>query len=242
MLKPGTPRTLTGREQSEIDSVYQRTRVSDHFQVLGVMPGDTGEAIHTEYLRLRSWIDSLQTTERTLGEYKPRIDAISSAVETAYKVVGNPRHSVRIDAGLPLEEQLTDPNDDDVVPVHEGDETTIWRVHGDKSVLHLLAMLDIHLSAALGRPVQLRAMVGMPFDLRDDRRFVQKAQECEQSAQWADAALWWHLAALARPTDPDRVLRAASALRRAGAHSLFKHYARVAYDDVLFAMRDDARE
>jgi hypothetical protein len=53
--------------------------------------------------------------------------------------------------------------------------------------------------------------------MKDPGRSIAEAEKAEREERWADAAVWWHLAGLAQPRDPAILLKAASALRRAGA-------------------------
>ncbi len=99
---------------------------------------------------------------------------------------------------------------------------------------HLVDLLDAHLAAALGREVSLREAAGGSINLGESVRYARRAEEAEHAGQWADAAVQWHLAALAAPDDSTMVLRAATALRWAGASPrLFDRYTRLVRDQDL---------
>jgi len=98
----------------------------------------------------------------------------------------------------------------------------------------LTELLDAHLTAALGREVSLRDAAGGTINLDDSVRYARRAEDAEQSGRWADAAVHWHLALLAAPDDSTMVLRAATALRWAGASTrLFDRYTRLVGDHDL---------
>lgn len=243
------------RERTEVEALYQRVRTGDNYEVLGVAPDAPVEAIENEYQRLKRWLDDVSHPDRDLGDHKVRVEVIASAIETAWRVIGNPRQRMQHDgrgwtstpsvippaatpsqvsgastSGAAGASSVAAP----AASAQAGPRKPAADGEAERRVQHLLAMLDVHLSALLGQAVRVRDVVGGAMDLRDPSRFTKSAEEYERSGQWAEAVKWWHAAALASPGDPRPVLRAASALRRAGAARAFEHYARVAYDDEAF--------
>ena len=234
------------RERTEVEALYQRVRTGDNYEVLGVAPDASLEAIETEYNRLKRWLDEVSHPDRDLGDHKVRVEVIASAIETAWRVIGNPRQRMQHDGRAWSNTPSVNPPPMTTSPGSaltsgaqaglpgSGPKRGAVDGEAERRAAHLVAMLDVHLSALLGQPVRIKDVVGGAMDLRDPSRFAKSAEEYERSGQWAEAVKWWHAAALASPGDPRPVLRAASALRRAGAARAFEHYARVAYEDELF--------
>lgn len=221
-------------ERAEVDALYQRIRNGDHYDVIGVAPDATAEVIDAEYQKLKQWLDAVSHPDRELGDYKTRVEAITSAIETAWRVVGNPRQRMRHDERERSSGSSTGSGNGAHAVAPRKDREVTRDATTEARLSHILAMLDIHLSGLLGERVRMRDVVGAAVDLKDPSRFVRSAEEYERSGQWAEAVRWWHAAALAAPSDPRPLLRAASALRRAGVSAPFEHYARVAFEDECF--------
>lgn len=72
-------------------------------------------------------------------------------------------------------------------------------------------------SVALGRPAGLLDRVAEVDVINEVGRALIEAENAEREERWVDAVVWWHLAGLTQPRDAKILLKAASALRRAGA-------------------------
>ena len=104
----------------------------------------------------------------------------------------------------------------------------------ESQVRFLLAVLDAQLSVALGRPAGLLDRVAEVDVINEVGRALIEAENAEREERWVDAVVWWHLAGLTQPRDAKILLKAASALRRAGAVTAYGPYARVATGDPWF--------
>jgi hypothetical protein len=229
---------LSLRERTEIDAVFSRVRRGGHYEVLGVSADADEGSISREGARLREWLDGLLDPERLLGEYQPKVEAISAAVQTAERVLGNPRERMRYDDTRP---RSSDPSQRAVeagrsaaTATRPRPRTPPARPGPESQVRYLLAVLDSQLSMALGRPVGLLNRVGEADVLTDGALSLAEAERAEREERWVDAAVWWHLLGLSRPHDASVLLNAASALRRAGAVTAYGPYARVVTTDPWF--------
>jgi len=177
-----------------------------------------------------------------LGEYQPKVEAIVAAVEQALRVLGNPRERLRYDSSRP---RPSDPSQRTVdaaaraagaspTPRTPTPRTPPPRPGPESQVRFLLAALDAQLSMVFGRPVGLVSRLA-EFDLTtDDKHARTEAENAEREERWVDAVVWWHLAGVVSPRDPTMLLRAGSAMRRAGAVGAFGPYARVVTGDPWF--------
>lgn len=233
---------LSKGERARLDALLVRVRQGDHYEVLGLHAGATEAEILEKYQQLRQFLDPLLAPGRELGEHQMRAEVVLRAVENARRIVGNPRERIRYDTQQAALARPSDepPRPDPPAPPRESVRSTAARsLASAMRAPHLIALLEAHLSTLLGRPVDLRAFAGGSLELRDPTAATRSAEEAERRGRWDDAVLWWHLAGLAAPTDGGYVLRAASALRRAGVPTAFEHYARVAQRHEVF--RDDLR-
>lgn len=232
---------LSMRERARLDALYTRVRQGDHYEVLGLRGGASESEIQREYEVLRDFLRELLRPDRELGDLRVRAEVVSRAVENAWRIVGNPRERIRYDT---QQAALTRPSEPpprlgevaaNPSPTAPSMRNTAARSIADTMLSpHLLALLEAHLSTILGRAIDLRAVAGGALDLRDPTRALAAAEASERHGRWDEAAIWWHLAALAAPTDGALVLRAASALRRAGFSAAFEHYARVTQQHAVF--------
>lgn len=226
---------LSLRERTEIDAVFSRVRRGGHYEVLGVPVDADDPAIAQEASRLLQWIDGLLDPERLLGEYQPKVEAIAAAVQTAERVLRNARERMRYDATRP---RSSDPSNGAVdaraTRARARPRTTPSRPGPESQMRYLLAVLDAQLSITLGRPAGLLSRVTDADVMNDPGRSIAEAEKAEREERWADAAVWWHLAGLAQPRDPAMLLKAASALRRAGAVTAYGPYARLATTEPWF--------
>ena len=228
------------RERMRLDALFVRVHRGDHYEVLGVASGAPDEAIAEAHARLREFLDGLLVPERDLGEHRVRAEAVARAVENAWRIVGNPRERLRYDtqqarpsaAGSPPERPTTE---FEAHPSATGNKGTAKRLRSDALLpAHLLASLEATLGVILRRRVDLRAFAGGSLDLQDPAPATRAAELAEREERWFDAAVWWHLAALASPTDPRPFLNAASAMRRGGVPSSFERYQQVVSKSPVF--------
>jgi hypothetical protein len=229
---------LSLRERTEIDAVFSRVRRGGHYELLSLAPDADDQSIAQEASRLRQWLDGLLDAERLLGEYQPKVEAIAAAVQTAERVLRNPRERMRYDDSRPRPSDPSNRAVDAAGRAPAGPKprprTPPARPGPESQVRFLLAVVDAQLSVALGRPVGLLHRVADADVLSDPTRAVTEAENAEREERWVDAVVWWHLAGLTQPRDANILLKAASALRRAGAVTAFAPYARVAASDPWF--------
>ncbi len=229
--------SLSLRERTEIDAVFSRVRRGGHYEVLGLSIDVDEETVLQESSRLRHWAERLLEPERLLGEYQPKVEAIVAAVDQATRVLGNPRERLRYDSTRP---RPSDPSQRTVDAAARAagasptPRTPPPRPGPESQVRFLLAALDAQLSMVFGRPVGLVSRLA-EFDLTaDDKHARTEAENAEREERWVDAVVWWHLAGVVSPRDPTMLLRAGSAMRRAGAVGAFAPYARVVTGDPWF--------
>jgi len=229
---------LSLRERTEIDAVFSRVRRGGHYEVLSLAPDADDQAIAQEAMRLRQWLEGLLDPERLLGEYQPKVEAIAAAVQTAERVLRSPRERMRYDDSRP---RASDPSQRSVdaaakaaASARARPRTPPPRPGPESQVRFLLAALDAQLSVALGRPVGLLDRVAEVDVINEVGRALIEAENAEREERWVDAVVWWHLAGLTQPRDAKILLKAASALRRAGAVTAYGPYARVATGDPWF--------
>ncbi|MBK6530325.1 MAG: hypothetical protein IPF99_12185 [Deltaproteobacteria bacterium] len=230
---------LSLRERTEIDAVFSRVRRGGHYEVLSLAPDADEQAIVQESTRLRQWLEGLLDPERLLGEYQPKVEAIAAAVQTAERVLRNPRERMRYDDSRP---RASDPSQRSVdaaaakaaAGARPRPRTPPPRPGPESQVRFLLAVLDAQLSVALGRPAGLLDRVAEVDVINEVGRALIEAENAEREERWVDAVVWWHLAGLTQPRDAKILLKAASALRRAGAVTAYGPYARVATGDPWF--------
>jgi hypothetical protein len=235
---------LSKLERARLDALYARVRQGDHYDVLGVHPGASEAQAQQEYQQLLQFMQELWRPERDLGEHRVRVEVVLRAIENAWRIVGNPRERLRYNTqqaellrGVPRPAAVP-------APVSEAAalsaRSTASRTRTEAMLpAHLIAVLEAQLSTLLRKPVDLRALSGGGIDYRDGARAARTAEEAEAAGRWDDAAVWWHLAGLAAPTDPNVLLRAAAALRRAGVPAAFEHYARVTQRHPVFQCGPD---
>ena len=233
---------LSLRERTEIDAVFSRVRRGGHYELLSLSPDAEDAAIAQEAARLRQWLEALLDPDRLLGEYLPKVEAIAAAVQTAERVLRSPRERMRYDDSRP---RPSDPSQRAVEAAARAAATVQPRPRtprpgpgAESQVRFLLAVLDAQLSLALGRPSGLLGRLAEVDPVTDGGRVVTEAETAEREDRWVDAAVWWHLAGLSQPRDPQILLKAASALRRAGAVTAYGPYARVALGDTWFDRGD----
>lgn len=229
---------LSLRERTEIDAVFSRVRRGGHYEVLSLAPDADDQAIIQESTRLRQWLEGLLDPERLLGEYQPKVEAIAAAVQTAERVLRSPRERMRYDDSRP---RASDPSQRSVdaaakaaASARPRPRTPPPRPGPESQVRYLLAVLDAQLSVALGRPSGLLDRLAEVDVLNEVGRALIEAENAEREERWVDAVVWWHLAGLTQPRDAKILLKAASALRRAGAVTAYGPYARVATGDPWF--------
>lgn len=235
---------LSLRERTEIDAVFSRVRRGGHYELLSVEVDADERAITQESSRMREWLEKLLDPARLLGEYQTKVEAIAAAVQTAERVLGNPRERMRYDRSRP---RTNDPSQGSAdasrssagaQPTAPSASTPIPRSGPESQVRFLLAVLDAQLSLALGRSSGLLSRAA-EFDALNNRgHALIEAENAEREDRWVDAVVWWHLAGLSQPHDPRILLNAASALRRAGAVTAYGPYARVAVNDPWFDRGD----
>ncbi len=257
----GAPMTLSMRERAELDTLYARVFAGEHYKVLGVPPGASAEDIQKSYLRLARWLDVLSHPDRDLGEYRPRVEVVASAVENAFRIVGNPRERLLYDGQHSGPVARAAARSDSVASPRTTDDRESAAVHFDgtssgrsmasrgwqcangavprvdrmmSAASQLVQLLDAHLGVVLERDVSLQQAAGGAINLDDSVRYARRAEEAEQTGRWADAAVYWHLVLLTAPQDATIVLRAATALRWAGARPrVFERYTRLVSDGDL---------
>ena len=227
---------LSLRERTEIDAVFSRVRRGGHYELLGLASDADDLMITEEASRLRRWLDGLLDPDRMLGDYQPKVESIAAAVQTAERVLRNPRERLRYDEARP---RPSDPSQRSaaakVGASPKARSLTPTPQPGPESqVRYLLAVLEAQLSVALGHPVGLLDRVAELDLANDGARAVAEAESAERDDRWADAAAWWHIAGLSQPRNPKIMLNAASALRRAGAVTAYGAYASVATGDAWF--------
>lgn len=228
------------RERAMLDAIFTRVRQGDHYEVLGVRQGAGEAEVLQEYQQLRHFLAELLRVDRDIGEHRVRAEVVARAVDNAWRIIGNARERIRYDTQLAaLAQPHLPPRRPEEAP-SEPPEVVTPRSTASRSraqamlAPHLFALLEAHLSTLLGRAVDLRALAGGGIELRDPTRAIRAAEESERVGRWDDAAVWWHLAGIAAPTDGGLILRAASALRRAGAPSAFEHYVRAVQSHSVF--------
>lgn len=229
---------LSLRERTEIDAVFSRVRRGGHYEVLSLAPDADEQAIVQESTRLRQWLEGLLDPERLLGEYQPKVEAIAAAVQTAERVLRSPRERMRYDDSRP---RASDPSQRSVDAAAKAAASAKPRARTppprpgpESQVRYLLAVLDAQLSVALGRPSGLLDRLAEVDVINEVGRALIEAENAEREERWVDAVVWWHLAGLTQPRDAKILLKAASALRRAGAVTAYGPYARVATGDPWF--------
>ena len=229
---------LSLRERTEIDAVFSRVRRGGHYELLGLASDADDLMIGEEASRLRRWLDGLLDSDRMLGDYQPKVEAIAAAVQTAERVLRNARERLRYDESRPRPSDPSQRSTEAVAKVGASGKarprTPTPQPGPESQVRFLLAVLDAQLSVALGRPVGLLDRAADLDIVNDSGRAVVEAESAERDDRWADAAVWWHIAGLSLPRDPKILLNAASALRRAGAVTAYGAYARVATSDPWF--------
>jgi hypothetical protein len=228
------------REQAELDTLFTRVQSRDHYAVLGVTRDAPRDVIEREYRRLQRWLEALLDPDRPLGDQLVRVEVVGHAVESAWRVLGNPRERFLYDgrsgsrtpsgsSSLPPAPTLTPTpaprrRTASQVPLDPEDRTRL-----------LLDLLGLHLAVALDTNVTPRDLVGDPWPPQDVQAMVIKAEDAERNNRWTDAAMLWHLVAALEPRDPGHLLRAASAMRRVGAPAaLVERYFRFARENPLF--------
>ncbi len=221
--------TLSLRERNEIDAVFARVRRGDHYEVLNLSPDADADTIEVEAARVQRWVDKLLEADGALGDYLPKVEAIGAAVQTAARVLGTVRERMRYDAGrqAPGRRDEGTPGSSGTQPRGVDEDTA------PAELRFLLTVLQAQLSMAVGRPVDVLARWAELETSPDRGHASLEGASAEQEGRWVDAAVWWHLAGLAAPHDPAVLLRAASALRRAGAVDAYGAYVRVV-DDPWF--------
>lgn len=209
------PTALSMRERMRLDALFVRVRKGDHYEVLGVRHDAPEGEILVEYEKLQSFLRELLNPQRELGEHGARVEAVAHAIENAWRILGNRHERLRYDAQAA-------PDALESRPPHAGSASRLKR---DATLpAHLLAALEAALGLLLRRDLDLRAFAGGALNLRDPAPAQAAAERCERDEKWFDAAVWWHLAALADPTNAALFLRAASAMRRGGVSAAFERY------------------
>lgn len=212
---------LSMRERMRLDALYVRVRKGDHYEVLGVRHDAAEAAIVREHQRLHAFLKELLRPDRELGEHLARAEAVAHAVDNAGRILGNARERMRYDA----QQTPSAPPPARSDPPPGARRTTARRARVDATLPpHLQTMLEATLGVILRRDVDLTAFAGGSLDLRDPAPARRAAEDAERESRWFDAAVWWHLAALAAPSDAAPLLRAASAMRRGGVPSSFERY------------------
>lgn len=88
---------LSMRERTEVDALYARVRAGDHYQILNVEPDAPQDAIRREFVRLTSWLDQITAPDRSLAEYRVRVEVVATGIQNAFRIVGNPRERMLYD-------------------------------------------------------------------------------------------------------------------------------------------------
>jgi hypothetical protein len=236
---------LSMRERMRLDALFVRVRRGDHYEVLGVKPDASDEDLTRAHDELLSFLGELLGPDRDLAEHRVRAEAVSRAVENAWRIVGNRRERLRYDtqqralpggAGMSL---ASAPGE--VTPTSR--RGTARRPRAEALLpAHLLAALEATLGVILRRNLDLTAFAGGSLELRDPAPALRAAELAEREERWFDAAVWWHLAALASPTDPQPFLRAASAMRRGGVPSSFERYQQTVSRAAVFTDPTQGRD
>lgn len=226
------------REQAELDTLFTRVQSRDHYAVLGVARDAPHDVIEREYRRLQRWLEALLDPDRTLGDQLVRVEVVGHAVESAWRVLGNPRERFLYDGRSaskpPPGSSSLPPAPVSTLPPRRRTASQVPLDPEDRTRL-LLDLLGLHLAVALDTNVTPRDLVGDPWPPQDAQALVIKAEDAERSNRWADAAMLWHLAAALEPRDPGHLLRAASAMRRVGARAaLVERYFRFAREHSLY--------
>lgn len=212
---------LSMRERMRLDALYVRVRKGDHYEVLGVQHDAAEAVIVREHARLHAFLKELLGPDRELGEHQARAEAVAHAVDNAGRILGNARERMRYDA----QQAPSSPPPARSDPPQGARRATARRVRADAALpAHLQTMLEATLGVILRRDVDLTAFAGGSLDLRDPAPAQRAAEDAERESRWFDAAVWWHLAALADPSETAPLLRAASAMRRGGVPSSFERY------------------
>lgn len=230
---------LSMRERMRLDALFVRVREGDHYEVLGVKPDASDAVIAQEFDRLRGFLEELLRPERALGDHRVRAEAVLRSVENAGRILRDGRQRMRYDEmisnlGRALgsaapEATLSESPTKDL-------KRSEQRLRSETILpAHLLAALEALLGVVIRREVNLRALTGGSLDLSDPSAAQREAERAERDERWSDAALWWHLAALAAPTDGALFLRAGSALRRSGVTNAFERYQQVVKGNLVFA-------
>ncbi len=231
---------LSLRERTEIDAVFSRVRRGGHYELLGLASDADDLMITEEASRLRRWLDGLLDPDRMLGDYQPKVEGIAAAVQTAERVLHNPRERLRYDEARPRPSPSEPPQRSAEAAAKVGASPRVRsqppkpQPGPESQVRYLLAVLEAQLSVALGRPAGLLDRVAELGLDNDGAPAVAEAESAEHDDRWTDAAVWWHIAGLSQPRNPKIMLNAASALRRAGAVTAYGAYASVATGDAWF--------
>ncbi|MFO0625555.1 MAG: hypothetical protein U0325_08045 [Polyangiales bacterium] len=231
---------LSMRERMRLDALFVRVRRGDHYEVLGVKPDATNDEVARAHAELAGFLGEVLRPNRDLGEHRVRAEAVLRAVENAWRIVGNRRERLRYDAqqhALPGSGPLSAAIAPSEAPATPAAQRGTARRPRAEAVLpaHLLAALEATLGVILRRNLDLQAFAGGTLDLRDPTAALRAAELAEREERWFDAAVWWHLAALAAPTDPQPFLRAASAMRRGGVPSSFERYQQAVNRAAVFS-------
>jgi hypothetical protein len=231
---------LSMRERMRLDALFVRVRRGDHYEVLGVKPDAADEDVTRAHGELQRFLADVIGPDRDLAEHRVRAEAVSRAVENSWRIVGNRRERLRYDAqqrGLPGAAPMSLASaPSEVTPAPLAHRGTARRPRAEALLpAHLLAALEATLGVILRRNLDLTAFAGGSLELRDPGPALRAAELAEREERWFDAAVWWHLAALASPTDPQPFLRAASAMRRGGVPSSFERYQQTVNRAAVFS-------
>jgi hypothetical protein len=238
---------LSIRERMRLDALFVRVRRGDHYEVLGVKSDASDEEVTRAHDELLNFLAELLGPDRMLAEHRVRAEAVSRAVENAWRIVGNRRERLRYDAqqrGLPGAAPMSLASaPSEVTPAPSSHRGTARRPRAEALLpAHLLAALEATLGVILRRNLDLTAFAGGSLELRDPAPALRAAELAEREERWFDAAVWWHLAALASPTDPQPFLRAASAMRRGGVPSSFERYQQTVSRAAVFSDPTQGRD
>lgn len=88
---------LSMRERAEIDAAFGRVRGGEHYTVLGASEDATSEVLQRSYSKMVRWLETLDDRADALGEYQGRVQLIASAVQNAWRILGNPTMRMRYD-------------------------------------------------------------------------------------------------------------------------------------------------
>ena len=82
--------TLTEKERAELDRLHTFAKNSDYYQLLGMAPDATAEAITAAYYQMsRDWHPD-RHYRRDLGDYRPKLEVIFINITKAYKTLSDP--------------------------------------------------------------------------------------------------------------------------------------------------------